>query len=152
MTGLGSYWGKQLCKPPTRHNSLFAFPFALTAQGQTTGPTQDDGSVVEEIFVTGTYLKRKSQFDSASPLEVIDDESLLRQNISQVSQIPWIVPANTGSQNNPDGFTQAFTSGTTNFNLRGLGVNNTLVLVNGNRIVNTPAATNRGLNFVDLST
>ena len=131
---------------------VFTFALVLTAQGQDVGPTANKGPVVEEIFVTGTYLKRKSQFDSASPLEVIDDESLLRQNISQVSQIPWIVPANTGSQNNPDGFTQAFTSGTTNFNLRGLGVNNTLVLVNGNRTVNTPAATNRGLNFVDLST
>jgi hypothetical protein len=36
---------------------------------------------------------------------------------------------NTGSQNNPDAFTQNFTTGTSNVNLRGLGVSSTLVLI-----------------------
>ena len=58
---------------------------------------------------------------------------------------------NTGSQNNPDAFTQNFTTGTSNVNLRGLGVSSTLVLVNGRRQTQSAAATDRGENFVDTS-
>ena len=58
---------------------------------------------------------------------------------------------NTGSQNNPDAFTQNFTTGTSNVNLRGLGVSSTLVLINGRRQTQSAAATDRGENFVDTS-
>ena len=58
---------------------------------------------------------------------------------------------NTGSQNNPDAFTQNFTTGTSNVNLRGLGVSSTLVLINGRRQTQSAVATDRGENFVDTS-
>ena len=56
-----------------------------------------------------------------------------------------------GSQNNPDAFTQNFTTGTSNVNLRGLGVSSTLVLINGRRQTQSAVATDRGENFVDTS-
>src|SRR5690242_21054513 len=58
---------------------------------------------------------------------------------------------NTGSQNNPDAFTQNFTTGTSNLNLRGLGVASTLVLLNGRRQTYSAFTTDKGESFVDLS-
>ena len=58
---------------------------------------------------------------------------------------------NNGSQNNPDAFTQNSTVGSSNFNLRGLGVAATLVLLNGRRQVSTGTLTNDGVNFVDTN-
>ena len=58
---------------------------------------------------------------------------------------------NTGSENNTDAFTQNTTTGTSNINLRGLGVASTLVLINGRRQTQSAAATDTGENFVDTS-
>jgi len=58
---------------------------------------------------------------------------------------------NTGSENNPDAFTQNVTTGTSNINLRGLGVQSTLVLLDGRRQVLSAATTNSGFQFVDTA-
>lgn len=106
---------------------------------------------IEEVIVTGSYIRRQSQFDSPSPLGVIGSEDIQDLGVNEVSDIIEDLSINTGSQNNPDAFTQNFTTGTGNINLRGLGVSSTLVLVNGRRQVQSSAATDRGENFVDTS-
>ncbi|MEL7488400.1 MAG: TonB-dependent receptor, partial [Pseudomonadota bacterium] len=70
------------------------------------------------------------------------------QNIGDLTQTLTI---NSGAQNNPDAFTQNATTGTSNINLRGLGVGSTLVLLNGKRQVLSGSPTNDGINFVDTS-
>ena len=78
-------------------------------------------------------------------------DDLAATGANDVGEVIEDLTINTGSQNNPDAFTQNFTTGTSNVNLRGLGVSSTLVLVNGRRQTQSAAATDRGENFVDTS-
>ena len=106
---------------------------------------------IEEVVVTGTYLKGKNQFNSPSPLAVIGADNLNQIGASNVADLVQTLTINNGAQNNPDAFTQNGTSGTSNFNLRGLGVASTLVLLNGRRQVVAGTTTNDGIAFVDTS-
>ena len=114
-------------------------------------PPQQANQVIEEVVVTGTYIRRQSQLDSPSPLVTVGYEDIEDLGINEISDIIERMTINTGSQNSPDAFTQNFTTGTTNINLRGLGVSSTLVMLNSRRQVQSAAATNRGNNFVDTS-
>ncbi len=106
---------------------------------------------VDEIIVTGTYIRRPSQFDSPSPLVNVTADDLAAAGANEIGRVLEDLTINTGSQNNPDAFTQNFTTGTSNVNLRGLGVSSTLVLINGRRQTQSAVATDRGENFVDTS-
>ncbi len=105
----------------------------------------------DEMIVLGTYIKRPSQFDAPSPVVILSADDLAASGANKISDVIDRLTINTGSQNNPDAFTQNQTTGTSNVNLRGLGVSSTLVLVNGRREVQSAAATDRGENFVDTS-
>ncbi len=125
---------------------LAAFPLLGLPQEPAQGP-----GVIEEIIVTGSYIRRASQFDSPSPLTSIGFEQIEDLGVNEISDVIERMTINTGSQNNPDAFTQNLSTGTTNINLRGLGVNSTLVMLNSRRQVHSAVATNRGNNFVDTS-
>lgn len=91
---------------------------------------------LEEVVVTGSRIARRD-FSAASPIMTVDAERF--QNSSTLSvdsvlnQLPQFVPA--GSQfTNTDVEPSAFNSpGISSVNLRGLGANRNLVLVNGRR-------------------
>ena len=106
---------------------------------------------IEEVIVTGSYIRRPSQFDSPSPLVNVTSDDLAATGANDVGRVLEDLTINTGSQNNPDAFTQNFTTGTSNINLRGLGVSSTLVLLNGRRQTQSAVTTDRGENFVDTS-
>jgi len=106
---------------------------------------------IEEVVVTGSYIRGRSQENSASPIAVVNANDLNAIGATQIADLVQTLTINNGSQNNPDAFTQGATTGTSNFNLRGLGVASTLVLLNGRRQVNTAAVTNDGLQFVDTN-
>lgn len=122
---------------------------ALPLRAQT--PAAAPAGPIEEVVVTGTYIRRQSQFDSPSPLVTVSSEDLAALGVNDIGDVVTRLTINTGSQNNPDAFTQNFTTGTSNVNLRGLGVGSTLVLINGHRQTQSAIATNRGENFVDTS-
>ncbi len=106
---------------------------------------------IEEVVVTGTYIPRASQFDSPSPLVVVGREEIDASGANVIGELIEDLTINSGSLNNPDSFTQNLTTGTSNVNLRGLGVASTLVLFNGQRQTASAMATDRGENFVDTS-
>jgi iron complex outermembrane recepter protein len=106
---------------------------------------------VEEIVVTGTYIRRQSQFDSPSPLVTVAADDLAATGANEIGEVIEDLTINTGSQNNPDAFTQNLSTGTSNVNLRGLGVSSTLVLINGRRQTQSAITSDRGENFVDTS-
>jgi len=139
---------------PTRiRPKIAAVALAITALAAPTGASfaQEQEQVLEEVIVTGTYLAGKRQSDNASPTEIIGSSELGEIGAGNIADLVQNLTINAGSQNNPDAFTQNGTVGTSNFNLRGLGVASTLVLLNGRRQVNTGALTNDGINFVDTS-
>ncbi len=53
-----------------------------------------------------------------------------------IGELTQKLSVSTGAENNPDSFTSGSTQGTSNVNLRGLGLTSTLVLINGKRIAN----------------
>lgn len=139
-----------------RHNSFYRAT-ALTAGCLTMFASaaaygQDDADVeIEEVVVTGSYIKGKTQSSSPSPIAVIGADNLSQIGANTVADLVQTLTINNGAQNNPDAFTQGATTGTSNFNLRGLGVSSTLVLMNGRRQVTSASVTNDGIAFVDTS-
>ncbi len=135
-----------------RTTALTAGCLALVAVGSAQAQdAADDEIAIEEVVVTGTYLRGKSQYNSPSPIAVIGANNLNQIGASNVADLVQTLTINNGAQNNPDAFTQNGTTGTSNFNLRGLGVASTLVLLNGRRQVVAGTTTNDGIAFVDTS-
>lgn len=126
--------------------ALAAAASPAAAQQVATGDTE-----VEEIVVTGSYIRSQRQADKPSPISVIGREDVLELGAADFADITQTLTANNGAQNNPDAFTQNLTTGTESINLRGLGLASTLVLLNGKRQVTSSAPTDDGLLFVDTA-
>ncbi len=119
---------------------------AVAAMGLTQSPTamaQDDEAEREEVVVTGSRLVRRD-LDAPSPVVVLSAAAV--QNAGNVTieetlnELPQLASDNTSSVNSGGG------SGILTADLRGLGPERTLVLVNGRRFAPADA---RGL--TDLS-
>lgn len=109
----------------------------------TTAPTTFDA-----VQVTGSHIKR-AQMSGVGPTTVIDAETIQSSGAVSVETLLQRLPASAGaagSQSN--NFWTGNGNGTTQINLRGLGVNRTLVLLNGRRVVNGGTGAN---NSVDLN-
>ena len=106
---------------------------------------------IEEVTVTGTYL-RSAAVDNASPVEVISSDYISNSGAADVGELTAKWSFVSGSENNPDAFTAGETQGTSNINLRGLGLSSTLVLINGKRQTFSGGIANDGSVFVDTST
>jgi len=112
--------------------------------------TDGDDQGVELVFITGTFIPKQSG-KSSSPLAVVNTQDIRDTGAGTIADVIQNLTINTGSQNYTDAFTQNVSTGTTNVNLRGLGVSSTLILLNGNRQVVSGAPTDGGLLFVDTS-
>ena len=77
------------------------------------------GQDVEEVVITGSYLKG-SPTDGASPIEVVDRETIEDIGATSIADITRNLSVNSGSENNSDSFTQGATQGTSNVILSGL--------------------------------
>jgi len=97
----------------------------------------------EVITVTGSLIGRK-EVDSPSPVSVVDKEKLDSAGITNVGDILQKVPAQgnaINAQNNNGG------DGSTRINLRSLGTNRTLVLLNGRRVVPSGTGADDSVDF-----
>ena len=92
----------------------------------------DDGEELEEIITTGSRIKR-ADLDSASPVTVLQRDDILSSGITDVGNIIQKMPSMSGS---PIGTTtNNGGNGAVLIDLRGMGVNRTVTLVNGQRVV-----------------
>ena len=107
--------------------------------------------VEDEVISVGSLIRRTVQADRSSPIVSFDAGDIDAIGAKSIADLTQTLTINTGAENNPDAFTQSSSTGTTNINLRGLGVQSTLVLLNGRRQVLSGATTNAGFNFVDTS-
>ena len=116
-----------------------------------------DEAAMEEVVVTGSRIARKD-FVSSSPVQTVNAEQIQLQgtvNTEQLlNQLPQVVPGLTNTSNNPG-------DGSASVDLRGLGAQRTLVLVNGKRMVptaqdgtvdinNIPAATFAAIEVINI--
>ena len=113
--------------------------------------TQVTAQELEEVLITGSYIKSTGT-DEASPVEVINNEYIVNSGAFTVGELTAKLAVNSGSENQADSFTSGETQGTSNVNLRGLGLSSTLVLINGRRQANAATLANDGSVFVDTST
>jgi len=142
---------KRLLTVSTALGGTTAMLAAAPALAQTQTQTDSGVTEVEEIVVTGSYIRRGTDVSQASPIATISADDIGRIGAADIADITQTLTINTGSQNNPDAFTQNFSTGTSNINLRGLGVASTLILLNGRRQVVSGATTDDGVNFVDTA-
>ena len=129
-------------------SSLALIPLLTVSSFATSQGAQD--AKVEEVVVTGSYIK-SSPKDGASPIIIVDRDNIDQMGAMSISDITRNMTANSGAENVPDSFTSGSTQGTSNVNLRGLGLGSTLVLVNGRRNTLAAAVANDGSSFVDTS-
>ncbi|MBL4871739.1 MAG: TonB-dependent receptor [Robiginitomaculum sp.] len=108
-------------------------------------------TIDDEIIVTGSRIKKKSQKDTTSPTVTLGQETFGNVGAKDIRDVIETLTINTGAQNNADVFTQNITVGTSNINLRGLGIASTLVLLNGRRQVGSAIQASDGVSFVDTS-
>ena len=102
-----------------------------TAASAQQAPKSDNS--VDEVVVTGTLLRRPN-LTSASPVAVVDSTELKYQGVTEVetalNRLPqFTADANENASNGADG--------TARLNLRNLGSNRVLVLVDGRRMLPT---------------
>lgn len=133
--------------------ALAAMSAALPAFAQDTVPTsnQEDERTLDKVVITGSFIRRPDQSSLASPITTLGAPEIGAIGAQNIADITQTLTINTGAQNNPDAFTQGGTTGTSNINLRGLGLQSTLVLTNGKRNVLNAAQTNDGISFVDTN-
>jgi len=115
----------------------------------TAPPSGDDASQLEQITVTGSRIPR-AQVEGPAPVTVIKGADIDAGGFRSVFDILSQISQNTGSVQGED-FGSTFTQAGNFLNLRGLGPNHTLVLVNGHRVADYPIAYNGSVNAVDFA-
>lgn len=92
-------------------------------------PADAEAEAGDVIIVTGSRIVRRN-LDAAAPIATVSDEEFKLSGTVNVEQVintlPQVIPGTTSFSNNPGG-------GVATLNLRGLGDNRTMVLVNGRR-------------------
>ncbi|MBL4602870.1 MAG: TonB-dependent receptor plug domain-containing protein, partial [Emcibacteraceae bacterium] len=110
-----------------------------------------DQDNMDVVVVTGSFIGGKTQGNSPSPLNVVSRVDLSAQGLNSLGDIARNMTFNAGSELNTDAFTQNFSTGTGNVNLRNLGLSSTLILLNGKRQTLSAAYADDGSTFVDTN-
>lgn len=127
--------------------------FQGAAIAQTTTPSQapDAPTTAGEVVVTGSYIRGTPE-NAALPVDVIGAEELQMQGSPSVVELVKSLPVSNGVLGDTNQFDSRAqgTEGTGSINLRGLGSDRTLVLLNGRRLAPSPVA-NGGGGVVDTN-
>lgn len=130
-----------------------AFAQAVEPATASSDTASQDATTLETVTVTGSHIKR-AQISGVGPVTVIDRDAIQRSGAISVETLLQRLPAAAGFAGNQ---TNAYWAdngyGTTQVNLRGLGISRTLVLLNGRRVVNggTGANSSVDLNIIPIA-
>ena len=105
----------------------------------------------EQVTVIGSLIKG-TPIDSGSPISTFNAEEIAAQGNLNIVELIKMVPGSSGMDGEANQFGSNGAEGISNVNLRGLGTNRTLVLINGKRQVTVPSRTGAGrsVNLHDL--
>ena len=101
------------------------------------------------VNVTGSNIRR-TDTETAAPIQTITREDIQASGLQTIQDVVRQITANNNGSISPS-FTNGFSASGTAVSLRGLGPNNTLVLVNGRRMANFGLADDGHISYVDLS-
>lgn len=110
---------------------------------------QEDAAI-EEVVVTGSFI-RGTPLDAPSPVQVVDRDSIEAQGAAIVWDVIKNLEVNSGSFTNSGSGERSQVEGTAQVNLRNLGENSTLTLINGKRMAPAAGITTTGGEFVDIN-
>lgn len=99
---------------------------ALTAEQQAAKDKE-----VQKVYVTGSNIRRIN-IETASPVQIITREELVRGGATSLTEVLKTISANVGGID--ENRTGGFSAGASGLNLRGIGSQATLMLINGRRI------------------
>lgn len=94
---------------------------------------QQPASELDEVVVTGSFIKRSEGFQAASPVDVLGVEQIQSRPSTNVANFFAELPYNFGSAFSTGRALGGGERGLGTINLRGLGAAATLVLLNGHR-------------------
>ncbi|RSZ55621.1 TonB-dependent receptor [Massilia atriviolacea] len=114
-----------------------------------------DGQPMQRVEITGSSIKR-IQSETANPLSIIKADEFIKQGLTTAQEALSRIPSNQstmGSGNVVGGNSSGLpTGGQASADLRGLGGDKTLVLLNGRRLANHPYdSSSVDLNMIPLS-
>lgn len=122
----------------------FAMPLALVlgatgasvalAQSTSESSSSQEEIVLEKFEVTGSRIKRLD-VETPNPVVSINAGTIESMGFPTIADAVRALPFNNGQALTPTDAGTSFTPGVSSFNLRGLGNNGTLVLINGRRAV-----------------
>jgi iron complex outermembrane recepter protein len=133
-----------------RKASAFSVAFAAIAAGSASfAPSvfAQDEQMVEEVVITGSRITNPNLTQS-SPVASVDAATIELRQVNVVEEflreIPGVVPSIGGSVNNGNG-------GSTFVDLRGLGSNRNISLLNGTRVVPADLAGRTNLDIIPVA-
>lgn len=125
-------------------------PQTQPSSTQSAAPTQKNTQQLQTITVTGSAIPRIDT-ETPSPVTVISAQQIARSGFTTISDVVRSISAdNSGSI--PNSFTNGFAAGSSGVALRGLTVDSTLVLIDGQRNASYPVSDDGERSFVDLNT
>ena len=129
-------------------------PFALSLLSANlilanTALAQNDNEQIEEVVITGSLI-RGAATDAETNVSVYDRSMMDMQNSPSLVEFTKNLAFSSGVDGETNQFLSNATEGLANVNLRGLGPQRTLVLINGQRQAAVPVRLAQG-RFVDIN-
>ena len=122
-----------------------------TPPGGGSASTEEPVTQLETLQVTGSRIPR-AQIEGPAPISVITAEEIQAAGFTSVPDVLRSMTQNGGeTQSQQSAGGADFSPGAQQVDLRGLGPNHTLVLVNGRRIADFPMPFKGRSNFTDIS-
>jgi outer membrane receptor for ferrienterochelin and colicin len=130
------------------------FSASVAAFSTTTLAQEDQGALLEEIVVTGSYLY--TGIDSPSPVSVISGENMVAFAPPDLASfffdnVPQNYTNEAIAETQNQGQRRVRSIRNVSINLRGLGDENSLVVLNGRRTINYPVADGTGWYRTDIN-
>jgi len=126
---------------------------AMSSQAQAqqrSGANNQAADDITEVIVTGSRIRR-TEAESASPVQAVARQEIERTGAQNIADVLRSIVSADNQGSIPSAFSQGFATGSSAISLRGLGVNSTLVLVNGRRMATYGLADDGSRTFVDLN-
>lgn len=110
-------------------------------------PTVAQEGELEEIVVTGSHIRR-TEYEGRAPIQIVDAQDIELIGAAQPVDVLKELTVNSGSEFYNETNNRA---GSSQFNVRNLGLGSTLTLINGKRAGIAPVSSAAGTDFVDIN-
>lgn len=121
---------------------------------QSETPPAEEGASGDTVVITGSRIQRP-EFATPNPIQAFDAETIERSGETNLTQFlansPALLGSSTSADNAGSSFSSASTVGGNYLDLRNLGINRTLVLVDGRRhVAGIPGSAAVDINTIPL--